>query len=149
MVVAAPAPRERPNWKWVGATHLLLSMQTVYGWLPPSILDHMAATLGVGVRAVQDHFRDAVRGIAQSRPAWLLPMHLVAVQECPDFLSAWRVLLALDVHAPYASVERALWEAPELLLGGLQARELARRDPSQPCPLCDGRSHRPDARRAA
>lgn len=132
----------RPEgWEWTGAIHVLLSLQAVCGWLPPSLVAHMASSLGVGPRAIQDHFRDAVRELMHKRPTWLLASHLSAIRDSEDFPMAYARLLGLGLYAPYACVEAALWEAPELLLGGLQQRERARRDPLQPCPLCNAACH--------
>lgn len=137
-----PQPPRRPAAsEWLGATQLMLSLHLVCGWLPPAVIDHVAAMLDVQPRAVQDHFRDAAREIRRRRPWWPTFEQLRAVADADDFPAAFRTLLGSGVHAPYPCVEAALWEAPELLLGGLQARERARRDPSRPCPLCPDQSH--------
>lgn len=132
-----PQPPRRPSAaEWLGATQLMLSLHVVHGWLPPSVVDHVAALLGVQSRAVQDHFRDVARDLRRRRPWWPTFAQLRAVADAADFPAAFRRLLELGVRAPYASVEAELWEAPELLLGELHDRERARRDPTRPCPLC-------------
>jgi hypothetical protein len=128
---------ERPaNWVWVAATTTLLHLQVSLGWVPPQALAHVASVLGVKPAAVRDHFRDRVNSRLLTRP-WQPTRHqLRAISDCADYPHAYRGLLRLGVRTPYSTFDRSLTGASRLLVGGLQAREQARRDPNAPCPIC-------------
>lgn len=149
MDTRAHRPRRPAPWQWQGAMLILSSLHVTLGWVPPSVIVHTAALLGVEAKTVVAHWRAEVRQVQRRRPCWLTGPALQAVADRPDFPSAYRRLLELRVRAPYASVEAALWEGPEFVLGDLQTRERARRDPSQPCPLCRTADHQSMEARAA